>query len=292
MLVVLFWAIFFYFLLALSLVIAATNKLEDWAELDLLDKQGTVAPVGAVGSHSFLASSPTEFSEMKKFFLTQVDKDEDLKREIFSSQGEIAHFPLWAYLRANVRQGTDVFFRFGIVPWSLMIVTFVAFMYLHYYKHMGYIRIMTFFLMLLVVQLLLVRWFVNKTVANLKNPDMISNKETIHNRINTEGIIAISVWFNLFILCYGISRVVCQPWMWELHFWVVTYLTIFTCIIAFCFCYYIAPTFPLFFAAMSLPPFIDPENIATMKNVLEADDETTVQHQYLARKASKLPKKR
>jgi hypothetical protein len=303
MLVVLFWAIFFYFLLALSLVIAATNKLEDWAELDLLDKQGAAVATGAP-THGVSVSSPTEFVEMKIFFRHQVreavvraevsedsasERDFALK-QLFSGIGDgdkIANFPLWAYLRANVRQGTDVFFRFGVIPWTLMIVTFTLFMYLHYYKQMGYIRIMTFFLMLLVVQLLMVRWYVNRTVAALKNPDSISAKESIHNRVNTEGIIATSVWFNLFILCYGISRVVCQPWMWELHFWVVTYLTLFTLIIAVCFCYYIAPTFPIFFAAMSLPPYIDPENIETMKTVLEFDDETTVQRHYIARKSKK-----
>merc|ERR1719329_1329525 len=102
--------------------------------MDLMDKQGAAAAPGAF-ARGASGTSPTEFTEMKSFFMHQVSKDDALKRELFSGYGDgdkVANFPLWAYLRANVRQGTDVFFRFGILPWTLMIVTFIVFMYLHY----------------------------------------------------------------------------------------------------------------------------------------------------------------
>merc|ERR1719265_31904 len=76
-------------------------------------------------------------------------------------------FQMWTYLRANIREGTDVFFQFGVLPWSLIICTFVVFMALHYYMHMGYIRIMSFFLALLAVQLVMLVGFVMRMSGGL-----------------------------------------------------------------------------------------------------------------------------
>jgi len=288
--VVLFWAVFIYFILALAIVRASTLQLEDWAEADLMQKTGAQMPFDAK------KKKMKEFAHLKLFFREHVRQDQQLKDVFQGGEIEVEEFPLWLYLRANVRVGTDVFFQFGVIAWMLVIITFVFFMYLHYFMHMGYIRIMTFFLCALLLQLGIILWFINRTNATLQHADSmnttsqnagsISQKDSIHARFNTESIIAMSCFYNVFILCYGIARVVCQPWMWELHFWVVIYLLIFTSILYFIFCVFVAPQFPLFFVAMAMPPYMDPDNIQLMKDVRDSEDERHIQEQYLDRKVS------
>jgi len=272
MCVVLFWAICLYFLLALSIVHASMRRIGEWAELD---QQAEAATDGALTFRLHrrfnIASSPAEWVELKRYMTHSISIDPVLREQVLGDMefGSL-EFQLWTYLRANIREGTDVFFQFGVLPWSLIICTFVVFMALHYYMHMGYVRIMSFFLALLAVQLIILVWVVARLSNGLTEAKQSRESQRIvsdgfHNRYSSEKMLALTCFYNLFILCYGISRVVCQPWMWELHFWVVTYLTIASMIMVIFFCLVVAPLFPLFMAVMALPPHIDPCNIEVLK---------------------------
>lgn len=267
--VVLFWAIVFYFGLSLSIVHAATKKLAEWAEMEGSEGETT----GPAQRFTMIGGSASEYAALKTYFTAHVHSRPHLQQEIWgdTEQAQSQDFPLWSYMRAIIREGTEPFFAFGFVPWCMIIVTFVVFMFLHYFLHMGYIRIMAFFLGLLVFQMLAVVWFISGINKKLHDPDNVQKlpADSIHNRYNTEKIVAMSCFYNVFILCYGIARVVCQPWMWELHFWVVLNLTIVAIVLAIVFCVFIAPLFPVFLVAMALPPYLDPENIAMMKTVVK-----------------------
>lgn len=277
MCVVLFWAICLYFVLALSIVHASMSALSDWADLDEQSQAGIETPTAPTAYRIFsIASTPREWGELKNYTWLYL-KNHGGFADVISADMErgVTSFPLWAYLRANVRDGTNIFFQFGVLPWCLIIGTFVVFMYLHYYMHMGYIRIMSFFLVLLIVQLLAVVWFV-RGISGALAQDLLTPRESamktaprsIHTEFSTEKIIATSCFYNLFILCYGISRVVCQPWMWELHFWVAANILAWTVIMVIVFCVFIAPLFPVFLAVLSLPPYIDDDNAVVLKEVL------------------------
>jgi len=266
--VVLFWAMVFYYVLSLSIVHAATSQLAEWAEMD---KECNNAR--ATGTRfTMIGGTASEYKSIKTFFRTQVQSRPELQQEIW---GDVelaqAEFPLWSYMRLVVRESTEPFFAFGLVPWCMIMVTFIAFTFLHYYMHMGYIRIMSCFLALFVVQMIAVIWFISGVNKALQDPESVQSlpADSIHNKYNTERMVALTCFYNVFILCYGIARVVCQPWMWELHFWVVLSLAVATIIMSIFFCCFIAPLFPVFFVAMALPPYLDPENTAAMKMVVK-----------------------
>jgi len=266
--VVLFWAIVFYYILSLSIVHAATAKLAEWAEMEKTEAKTTAF----AQRFTMIGGTASDYAAIKTYFSAHVQSRPHLQQEIWgdSEQAQNEDFPLWSYMRATIREGTEPFFAFGLVPWCMIIVTFFIFMFLHYFMHMGYIRIMSFFLALFVVQMLGLIWFISGVNKKLHDPDHYQelHPDSVHNKYNTEKIVAISCFYNVFILCYGIARVVCQPWMWELHFWVVLNLAIAAVVMAIIFCIFIAPLFPVFLVAMALPPYLDPENIAVMKTVI------------------------
>merc|ERR1719353_2202097 len=73
--------------------------------------------------------------------------------------------------------------------------------------------------------------------------------------------------FCLFFVCYGVARMICQPWMWELHFWPVFFLTIVAIVSAALFVFVVAPGIPSFICVMAMPPYVDPYNMKIIKQV-------------------------
>merc|ERR1719199_2111469 len=94
-------------------------------------------------------------------------------------------------------------------------------------------------------------------------------KHSIHNDYPTERILLGALQFSLFFVCYGVARMICQPWMWELHFWPVLILTIVALLSAFLFVWLVSPAIPSFCALQSIPPYVDPGNLETMLHIAE-----------------------
>merc|ERR1719207_393975 len=94
-----------------------------------------------------------------------------------------------------------------------------------------------------------------------------NRKKSIHETLNTEGIALGALQFTMWVLGYGVARMICQPWMWELHFWPVLTLTILALVSAALFVWLVAPAIPSFCALESIPPYVDHENLRTMLQI-------------------------
>ena len=138
------------------------------------------------------------------------------------------HFPFWKYLRFTVRAGADVLFQFGVVAWLMIIATFVCFIFLRCVFHMGYIRIMSFFIFLLFFQLLSIAAVIRNTRRSVLKDSLQHSRNSTHNSCNSEGFIVHMVFDNVFVLCYDAARIFFQPWVWKLHFDVVCCLPVAT----------------------------------------------------------------
>jgi len=84
------------------------------------------------------------------------------------------------------------------------------------------------------------------------------------------------VTYVLFFLCYGAARIVCQKWMWQLYFFPVLSLTLMTVLAAMVFVFVVAPIIPIFAAALSLPPYIDPANAEQIQQVIAEQQEAKI----------------
>merc|ERR1719326_411904 len=143
-------------------------------------------------------------------------------------------------------------------------------MLLHRFAHLGYVRIMGFFALVTLLIIIVVAMFsksVVKEIREEKDPEPGAKKESIHNKYPTEMIYLGMLQFALFVLCYGVARMICQPWMWELHFWPVVCLTVVAILSGILFVTLVSPGIPSFCALQSVPPYVDPDNLQTMLHI-------------------------
>jgi len=194
-------------------------------------------------------------------------------QDIYESLGgKLNTFPLADYLTLNVRLVVPSMFKFGWVMWLPTICLFVTLMFLHQFAHMGYVRIISFFAVLVLVLILGMAWYcesLERSMGDYKSFADLPTEKTFHNDFPTEVIFLGLLQFCLFFTCYGVARMICQPWMWELHFWPVLCLTGVAVVSAALFVWLVAPTIPIFVAAMALPPYVDEQNWEQVKYVAE-----------------------
>merc|ERR1719375_350802 len=87
---------------------------------------------------------------------------DSLKREI---GGSLDRFPLHLYLTLCVRMNVAKMFFFGWVTWLPTIALFLALCLCHRFAHMGYVRIMGFF----AIVVLLILAYMAYLTAKIKN---------------------------------------------------------------------------------------------------------------------------
>lgn len=204
----------------------------------------------------------------------------------------MSEFPLWMYLKINVRKTVARFFKFNIQMWLPVIGLFLVFMLCHRFAHMGYVRIMGFFTLLMLGVIVGISWFTKSVAKEIQKgePDTerLQHKEkSIHEMYNTESLALSALQFVMFVVCYGVARMICQPWMWELHFWPVLSLTIVALLCAFLFVWLVAPAIPSFCAAMAVPPYVDDYNLGIMQTVAESVERQTRQSGRKVRKITR-----
>jgi len=187
---------------------------------------------------------------------------------------DIRKFPLWKYLLLNVRLNSLCLFEFSWAMWLPVICTFLCFTLLHRFAHMGYVRIMCFFIFLTLSMIGAMAMYLKalgKHLAVEEEADqdhaVISWNVKLAQQFNVTYAILCCFQFCLMFLCYGAARMVCQPWMWKLHFWTVLTLTILTAVQAFLFITMVSPAIPCLSASMALPPFLNPSNFAVMLHI-------------------------
>lgn len=285
-----FFAIVFYFSLMFAVAHdtrCMTSSLEDVADDRSFGRRDTLSTASRSKSMSTLAGSADEFANLRQHFMNHMalemsTSDDPVHKEIDTLlQGDFDRFPVCMYLNINVRSTVTRFFKFDWTMWLPQICLFLFFMICHRYCHMGYVRIMGFFSFLTLVITLGIWWYTRRICAesqSCQEPEATlgSKKKSIHERFNTELIALGVLQFTMFVVCYGVARMVCQPWMWELHFWPVFTLTIAALFSALLFVLLVSPLIPSFCAAMAIPPYVDGTNLKQMLRVAETVQRKTL----------------
>jgi len=221
------------------------------------------------------------FHDVQKYFVNNISRqmtardDPELKEISRTINDDWNNFPLSQYLKLHVRMNGVGLFSFSWSMWLPTICLFLCLMLLHRFAHMGYIRIMGFAAVLVLFMVAGIV-YLNRTVTENMfatagaEEDQAAPEEpvkdlSIHEKWPTQTIVLNFLQFALFFVCYGTARMICQPWMWELHFWPVLILSIVAVITAAIFCVFVAPSLPSFLCVMSLPPYVSPHDKGMMK---------------------------
>jgi hypothetical protein len=281
-----FFAIVFYFLLMLPVALDASRVMEDLVRHETLSPEASnrssEAEESTLGGRSVMSAMVMgQVAQTREAYLKEVDhfrlymeqeKDSnpDIRKVNTLMGDQLQRFPLADYLMVNIRNNVSSMFYFGWLMWLPIICAFVGFMLLHRFAHMGYIRIMIGFAVATVVLLVAMGWLTRTIKADRGLP---GTGKTVHNKYSTEVAVLTLLQFTLFFMCYGVARMICQPWMWELHFWPVLSLTMVAVFCALLFIVLVSPAFPSFCAAMSLPPYVDGENIQLMIGIAKKVNE-------------------
>jgi len=274
--VVLFFAIIFYYLLMLSVVHYSFKMcagLEEMAEAAVEGPSG-VASLASSGRRITLINLGHEELELfSDFFIRNVQNEISVPerakdyRELLDENGrDLQKFPFWKYLILIVRASVPELLRFGLTIWLPVTMTFGVFMLVHRFLAMGYLRIMGLFAVLVVATFLVMCRFIYKACKVAQSEDVLAYKPGgFHERVSTELWITSGLQYVVYMLCYGFARMICQKWMWELHFWPVLAFTIVAIVLAALFVVLVAPIIPEFNIAMGMPPYMDAENIKLMQ---------------------------
>jgi len=277
-----FFAIVFYFGLMFSVAHEIRNTTTD---LEMFEDQKPGSRRSArratvVASHQAMGSvsaSQEGFNNMQKHFVSSIGNmmtrdDPELKEISRLLNDDFNNFPLAKYLKMNMRISGVELFKFSWSMWLPTIGLFILLWALHRFAHMGYVRIMGVAGCVVLLMIACMGYFTKTLVAKMQEdkasetkPEEVSKDKSIHEKFNTENVMLGMLEFSLFFVCYGVARMVCQPWMWELHFWPVLTLTIVAILSAAVFVFVVAPGIPSFIGAMSMPPYVDPTNIEMMK---------------------------
>mmetsp|Transcript_78778 Transcript_78778/g.148634 ORF Transcript_78778/g.148634 Transcript_78778/m.148634 type:complete len:947 (-) Transcript_78778:129-2969(-) len=324
--VVIIFTCLFYFVLMYSIVHWNFIKLRKWARSDTestfygREDSGhpslqpslfsgssslNLNPSQIVGERSMHAvkrsmtffGSEDEFKERKEYFVTHIrgyKKVEKKLKEIDASNANLTsdeileRFPFFKYLRANVRAVTDDLLELQSNLWLAIIATFIVLCALHYFLHVGYLRVMAFFLLMQMSTLgacMFLVHRVNSTVESEMASSLMTGEESetlerlrrdstgVQDKTSVKAsliknLVIDLLQYTMFFLCYGASRSICQPWMWKLHFWVVAGVTMFTAVLAAIFMTVFAPFMSAFAASMAMPPYVDTDNVAQMEEVM------------------------
>lgn len=271
MVIIVSFAILFYFALLLAVVNSAVLKLHRWAKHDYRGERETLAVQATpseFGRSYTMVDNIDEYRELKRFFMMTI-----LAQDPEAIDG--ATFSFWKYLRANVRTKTGSLLCFGPFMWLPILLTFGIFVLLHGWAHMGYIRIMIFFFVLLIATAAFMTWVI--IAVNKENAAVISSRAGTPAHEKTPMLAnsaRFSLWamgFSLFFLCYGAARTFCQSWLWKLYFNTLLCLSFTTIVICAVFVIWLAPLIPSFMASMALPPYIESTHVKGMKEALDND---------------------
>jgi len=261
--VVLFFTILFYYFIVYSIARSCTNSLVAW------DK-----PEHDPGRHKF------NYDDMHAYLISSVEDLEPVSRErLMKALGPagVENFNLREYITLATTHCCYHMIMFGGLIWALIIVTFVGFMILHGFLHISYIRIALVYAIVTGIMFVPIARAIRKIQDNLMpvegNRRKLAKASWIHSALPTELIICTMLHYCLFFLCYFAARMVCQPWMWELHFWPVCILTCCVLCIAVCFYVLVAPAVPIYAACTALPPYVDNVNLDIMRLIADAEKE-------------------
>jgi len=295
--VILFVTVIMYFGLVFAVCHQTTIKLDEWARIERNHEDKTPR-AGAV-----VVAAAAEYVAMKNYFFAQMETDDNRARfeKVLKNAKDVKHdlknpkatFQLWVYLRLSVRHTVDHLYRFGWLQWLSIVLTFCVFCSLHRFAHMGYVRIMSFYGVASLILVIAMVFWIQKVKGFAKSEEAQSGKPTAAaaafcSKYNTEVWVMMILHYLFFFNCYGVARMICQPWMWELHFKPVLCLTIFSVLLAIGFVFFVAPMIPSFACALAFPPYCDDENWDQLEDAAEEDK--SAEAEYMKEPAPMSPK--
>lgn len=290
--IVFVFAMIFYYILMLSVVHSTTQALWRWVQLEQLDGSTSGRTLHLPGalqlprgrsifartlsrlrseSQEVTIEEVTQYQHLRQYFMKSIQADHELLeaiREDGAPPFDPKEFPVWVYLRRSVRAKVDRLFQFGWTVWLMLVLTFVTLTLLHRFAHMGYHRIMGTFAVLLIALLCFMGFWMTSINSFHETADAESGPAPvgwIHKRISTESAVLFMLHYLGVFICYGAARMVCQPYMWELHFWSVLGLSFGSLLAGALFAWVIAPLIPTFAMVMSFPPYVDPDDVAELR---------------------------
>lgn len=278
---ILFFAVLLYFCLTYAVVRTTAAALQMWQEehdrdICNLREKSMMTNLSTFAMENSLVS--LDYAVLKTFFTRHAPQAENIDPAL---QMEMAKpsYPFWLYLRLSVKGTVGMMYDFGVFVWLLIVVTFFAHLMLHLWAHVGYVRIMMFYASLTTVLLLTMTFMIydfNRKLENSIDADQAVEPGTPCPAKGTQSFLVSHEWlffsilnYFMFMLCYGFSRMVCQTWMWELHFWNAVYITFVTLCLAIFFVLIVAPLVPLFAALSMLPPHINERHKETAMHCAE-----------------------
>lgn len=284
-----FFAIMFYFSLMFAVAHNTwrmTQTLEDFdaekpTPRDRPVRRTSTVRIAAMGA---VSSNIDEFAVVKRHFVRNMNQEitsstDPVLEEISSFlHNDLTKFPLSKYLKLSIRASVAELFHFGWAMWLPVICLFVVLMCVHRFAHMGYVRIMGFFSLVTLVMIVSMGWYTKKVSSEIQKdvePETGPAKKSFVNKYPLDRIALCTLQFAMFFVCYGVARMICQPWMWELHFWPVFSLSIVAVVSAVLFVWLVAPTIPSFCALQALPPYMDAFNMKTMHYISETVSRTS-----------------
>jgi hypothetical protein len=295
------FAMMLYHCLVYSVVAAATEKFDKWnayhkdqafeEDLDLSARSGQRESIGSMSTAlqglrrgPTLAGDAVEFHKMDIYFKAAMSSAPDLKERIEEVCALDDDFSLGCYLSICVHLYTDHILRPRTIFWIVAWCTFLIFSLFHRFAHIAYVRIMSFFAVLLASILLGMVVVVGRQIKKMHDwhemDESEQNKMFLHaSTHHKEEGVSLLLQFSLFFLCYGFVRMASAPWLWHIYFYNVLILSCVFLGVMFFFAMYLAPLIPVFYAAMSIPPNVSIKTVdticAAMRRRMEKQDRRT-----------------
>jgi len=264
-------ALMFFFCINLGVVGSATSNEQDVKTLEENHSATPRLPGTMIG---MFAQDHAEFIHLKKAFYYHMKQFPQV--EVMLRDEEEEKFLMWFFISRRVKLGVEMSFMIRPITWMCLFITFVVFAIMHRFVHTSYSFILGIFS---VVLLLVFGWMycvVHREAKLIKNyKEHVSRKSLERTptqvgeddltapkalrRFNLVSAMALTIQFPLTFLCYGASRVLFSPWMWEYFFnWT---LAVFFLLISifFLFHWIVAPYIVTYFIAMSFPPHTNEE---------------------------------
>jgi hypothetical protein len=262
-----FFAILFYYYLMLSMCHATILMIDDLEKFH--SKRGALGRNPAGG----IATTQEEWDAFELHCKSDLELEmtnaHQQVRDALPQGYDFSKFPLYLSLKLNIRVQVRSLLSMDWVLWLPVVACFATFMILHRYAHMGYVRIMLFF-SLCTLAIILYMWRHTKhclTAIHSGSRPATMTHTNIHTSFNTELLFMCALRFSLFFVCYGVARMICQTWMWQLHFWPVFWLTLVALLSGVLFVFLVAPIIPTFCALMAIPPYVGAHNAEMIRVV-------------------------
>jgi len=280
-------AIIMYHALVYSVVRATVRKFQDWMgytaeeheaeeaaklatpreeeQLPMTATQ-TMMDQGRKMARGFTFSGgDTEFQQIKNYFVENSQRYPNHKRALEELQPLSMTFPFQEFLSMSVRLSIDHLLELTAIFWITAWLTFAGFLLLHRFAHIAYVRIMSFFVVLLIGVLagmsrhvhdstrLMLDWH-KKDAA--EQEQQMKAAEELAQKWDQARLLSYLLQWTLFFLCYGFVRMLTAPWLWQIYFYTVLFLTLSSLAMMWFFAAWMAPLVPVFYAGMSIPPTI------------------------------------